>query len=75
MPVLKPTVGEIIELMGGPSKAAEKLGISNPSVVMNWRLRDSIPADRVLAIESLTGISRHKLRPDVFGAEKERHTA
>ncbi len=27
-----------------------------------------IPADRVLAIEALTGISRHDLRPDVFGA-------
>lgn len=26
-----------------------------------------IPAERVLDIERITGISRHELRPDVFG--------
>jgi DNA-binding transcriptional regulator YdaS (Cro superfamily) len=26
-----------------------------------------LPADRVLDIEALTGVSRHDLRPDVFG--------
>ena len=36
-----------------------------PQAVSQWRRQ--IPADKVLLIESLTGISRHKLRPDVFG--------
>lgn len=27
-----------------------------------------VPADRVIAVEVITGISRHLLRPDVFGA-------
>lgn len=27
-----------------------------------------IPANRVLDIETMTGVSRHVLRPDVFGA-------
>lgn len=64
----KPNVADIIEQLGGPTKAAEKLGISNPSVVLNWRLRKSIPADRVLAVSKLTGIPPHRLRPDIFEA-------
>ncbi len=60
-----------IELLGGPTKAASALGITNPSVVMNWRSRGQVPADKVIAVESLTGISRHVLRPDIFGAANE----
>lgn len=60
-------ISTVIEALGGPSRAAEKLGLASPSVVLNWRLRKSIPADRVIAIEKLTGIPRQKLRPDVFG--------
>jgi DNA-binding transcriptional regulator YdaS (Cro superfamily) len=33
---------------------------------------DRIPAERVLEVERITGISRHELRPDIFG---ERETA
>lgn len=62
-----PSVAKIIEQLGGPTKAASSLGISNPSVVINWRERNSIPADRCIAIEKLTGIPRQVLRPDVFG--------
>ena len=62
-------VDDVITALGGPSKAAEALGISNPSVVMNWRTRGKVPAERVLDIEAATGISRHTLRPDIFGAE------
>jgi DNA-binding transcriptional regulator YdaS (Cro superfamily) len=63
-----PSVATIIEQLGGPAKTAAKLGISNPSVVWNWRKRDSIPPRHAIAIEGLTGISRHKLRPDIFGS-------
>jgi DNA-binding transcriptional regulator YdaS (Cro superfamily) len=63
----RPNVADIIEQLGGPTKAAEKLGISNPSVVLNWRKRGSIPAERVVAVSKLTGIPPHKLRPDIFG--------
>lgn len=57
----------VIEKLGGPTKAANALGVSNPSVVANWRSRGRVPAERVIEIEGLTGISRHDLRPDVFG--------
>jgi DNA-binding transcriptional regulator YdaS (Cro superfamily) len=63
----KNIVDEVIETLEGPTKTAAALGISNPSVVMNWRARKQIPADKVLAVEAASGISRHRLRPDIFG--------
>lgn len=60
-------VEAVIKALGGPSAAARALGISKPSVVMNWRTRGQVPAERVLEIETATGISRHELRPDIFG--------
>lgn len=62
------TVSRVIELLGGPSKAAQALGIDNPSVVLNWKARGRIPAERVLQVEKATGISRHEQRPDIFGS-------
>jgi len=64
----KTSVSDIIKRLGGPTKAAEALGISNPSVVLNWRKRQSVPADRVLAISDLTGIPPHRIRPDIWRA-------
>jgi DNA-binding transcriptional regulator YdaS (Cro superfamily) len=39
----------------------------NRSTVMRWQ-RDGVPVGRVLEVERITGISRHELRPDAFGA-------
>lgn len=64
-------VDRAIEGLGGLTKASLALGIDNPSVVANWRTRGRIPAGRVLDVERLTGISRHELRPDVFGNSSE----
>lgn len=61
------SVEAIIKDLGGPTKAALAFGIQNPSVVMNWRTRGRVPADKVLDVEAATGISRHDLRPDIFG--------
>lgn len=61
----------VIEKLGGPTKAAFALGIDNPSVIANWRTRGRVPPERVLEVESVTGISRHDLRPDIFGPATE----
>jgi DNA-binding transcriptional regulator YdaS (Cro superfamily) len=50
---------------GGPKALKGALGTSF-SAITQWKQR-GIPATRVLEIEKLTGISRHELRPDVFG--------
>jgi TorA maturation chaperone TorD len=55
---------EAIRAVGGVSELARRIGISQPSV-SNW---DRIPAERVLSVETATGINRAILRPDLFGA-------
>lgn len=56
-----------IKAAGGPSAVAAKLGLKHPSVVTNWRDRKQVPAEHVRDLERISGISRHVLRPDVFG--------
>ena len=51
-----------IDAAGGIGALARGLGIRQPSV-SSWL---KIPADRVLAIEALTGVSREQLRPDLY---------
>jgi DNA-binding transcriptional regulator YdaS (Cro superfamily) len=55
---------EAIRAVGGVSELARRIGISQPSV-SKW---DRIPAERVISIESITGINRAILRPDLFTA-------
>lgn len=52
---------------GGNTVLARELGIT-PQAVAQWRV---IPAERVLDIERITGVSRHEQRPDVFGSVPE----
>lgn len=55
-----------IDRSGGVSQLAAKLGVRQ-NVVSNWRGRGKVAADRVLDVEAATGVSRHDLRPDIFG--------
>lgn len=54
---------EAIRAAGGVTELARRIGVSQPSV-SNW---SRVPADRVVAVEAATGISRSALRPDLFG--------
>jgi TorA maturation chaperone TorD len=53
---------EAIRAAGGVSELARRIGISQPSV-SNW---DRIPAERVIAVEQVTNVSRAVLRPDLY---------
>ena len=57
-----PGLSEAIQAVGGVSELARRVGISQPSV-SNW---DKVPAERVLAVESATGVARMRLRPDLY---------
>jgi DNA-binding transcriptional regulator YdaS (Cro superfamily) len=53
---------------GGPSALARGLSESGEMIssqaVSKWA---QVPAERVLEVERLSGVSRYRLRPDVFG--------
>ncbi|MBR0710924.1 molecular chaperone TorD family protein [Bradyrhizobium liaoningense] len=51
-----------IDAAGGVAGLARKIGISQPSV-SNWT---KVPAQRVVAVEAATGVSRNDLRPDLY---------
>jgi TorA maturation chaperone TorD len=59
-------LGEAIRVAGGVSELARRLGISQPSV-SNW---NRVPAERVLDVETVTGIERVVLRPDLYAERK-----
>jgi DNA-binding transcriptional regulator YdaS (Cro superfamily) len=51
---------------------ASELGVT-PAMWSRWENgHRQIPAERVLEVERVTGISRHDLRPDVFGPAEDR---
>lgn len=62
-----------VDGVGGPAKLAAALserGIRITSqAISQWK---RVPPDRVIAVEEVTGVSRHVLRPDVFGPAPER---
>lgn len=53
---------EAIRAVGGVTELARRIGISQPSV-SNW---SRVPAERVLAVEAVSGIARASLRPDLY---------
>lgn len=62
---------QAIRAVGGISELARRLGISQPSV-SNW---ERVPADRVISVETATGIARTVLRPDLFDAASSHQAA
>jgi TorA maturation chaperone TorD len=58
---------EAIRAAGSVSELARRIGISQPSV-SSW---DRIPAERVISVESATGVNRAILRPDLFANSDE----
>jgi DNA-binding transcriptional regulator YdaS (Cro superfamily) len=61
-------IKEAIAKAGGMRALARAIGIRYQSI-QAWR--DRIPAERVLDVERVTGISREKLRPDMYGKTKK----
>ena len=55
-----------IDAAGGIAQLARKIGISQPSV-STWT---RVPAQRVVAVETATGVPRNDLRPDLYEPAK-----
>ena len=56
---------QAISNVGGVSKLATKLGISQPSI-SGW---ERVPPHRVLEVERATGVSRYDLRARIYTPE------
>ncbi len=57
-----PLIDKAADLMGGWDVLATRLGLTRQAL-QQWR---EIPPRRVKAIERITGIPRHELRPDLW---------
>jgi DNA-binding transcriptional regulator YdaS (Cro superfamily) len=55
-------IGLIIKAAGGHRKLGRMLGVSYQSI-SQWK---RIPADRLVEIEIITGVTREEMRPDLF---------
>lgn len=64
-PERDPALVRAVERVGGYAALAKELGKTRAGV---WQWR-RVPAERVLAVERLTGVSRHELRPDLYPTE------
>ncbi len=54
-----------IKFAGSQQKLAVLMGVSSMAV-SKWTKNDSVPTERVLTIEKLTGVPRYELRPDIY---------
>lgn len=58
-----PIIKEAVRAHGSIASLSEAMGLTYQAI---WKWR-RIPAERVREVESLTGISRKRLRPDLYG--------
>ena len=58
-------LGRAIKAVGGPARLAASLDISIQAV-SQW---EEVPPLRVLAVERISGVPRHELRPDLYPLE------
>ena len=59
-------IQDAVAIAGSQSELARRIGVRQ-GYIWKWLRSKKVPAERVLAVEAATGISRHTLRPDVFG--------
>jgi DNA-binding transcriptional regulator YdaS (Cro superfamily) len=63
----KEALKRAIDAAGGLTKLARPLGIS-AQAILQWQ---EVPPLRVLAVEQISGVPRHELRPDLYPVPAE----
>jgi hypothetical protein len=64
-----PPIHKALRLVGAVNLAQE-LGLTR-AAVYSWVRKNKIPANHVLKIEQLSGISRYDLAPEIFGVAQK----
>jgi len=54
-----------VDVLGGQTATAKKLGVTQQAV-QYWIKRGRVPALKAIPLEVASGVSRHKLRPDIY---------
>lgn len=67
-------LAEAVRKVGSQSAFARLVGKGQSSVYMLLRDGKDLWAESVLTVEAATGVSKHRLRPDIYPAEHD-HTA
>lgn len=60
---MKEVTRTAIKRAGGAVAVAREFGLTRQAVA-KW---EEVPAERVLVVERLSGVSRYELRPDIYG--------
>lgn len=64
-------IHKAVEIAGSQSALAKRIG-TRQGDVWKWLKGRKVKPDLVLAIEEATGVSKHDLRPDIFGPAPQR---
>ncbi|MEH6510351.1 transcriptional regulator [Halopseudomonas aestusnigri] len=62
-------ISKAVEKAGSQAELARLLGVSSQAINKMLAAK-RVPAERVLKIEEVTGVSRHELRPDLYPEEE-----
>ena len=57
--------------VGGQSALARAVNVA-PQAVQKWCATGNVPAERVIPVEAISGVSRHDLRPDLYPRDAAR---
>lgn len=68
--VMRLAVEEAVRRLEGPTSAAEACGEKQSTVSM-WLARGRVSHTGVVALAARSGVSVHRLRPDIFGPENQ----
>ncbi len=59
------------EAVGGQTALQRLLGLKSQGAIGHWIASGRVPAERVLEVERVSGVSRSCLRPDLYPPEDE----
>lgn len=62
----KTSLQKAIDAVGSQAALASKIG-KTQQTISHWLKTGRVPAEMVLPVETASGVSRHELRPDIFG--------
>lgn len=63
--VEREALAEAVKAVGSQEKLGKGIGKSQAHV-WHWLNKGRLPAEEVLRVEEISGVSRHRLRPDIY---------